>query len=88
MARRRSRKADAAPYDAVVGGLFGLIAMVTLVLASIWLLFFWQTPSDTSGALLDLVVQYYRPVLWGVLVVAAIALIVPVLAWVFRRASR
>jgi hypothetical protein len=59
--------------------------MIGLAVEGIWFLFFWQKPTDTSGALFDLVVQFYRPVLWTILVVVTVVLLAPVFALIFRR---
>lgn len=88
MARRRVRKGKAARDDSVVGGWFGYLAIAGLALASIVVLFFWQAPADTSGALMDMLVQFYRPVLWVVLFVATVVLLGPVVAWILRRGVR
>jgi len=61
--------------------------MIGLALVSIWFLFFWE-PKNTSGALLDIVVQFYRPVLWIVLVVVLLALLAPAVGWLVRRGPR
>jgi len=53
-----------------------------------WLLFLWQKPTGPAGALLDLVVQFYRPVLSVVLLVVAVVMLTPVLVWAWKRATR
>ena len=61
--------------------------MVVVAAISVWLLFFWQKPTEPAGALLDLVVQIYRPVLRVVLAVLAVVLLTPALVWAWKRAT-
>jgi hypothetical protein len=62
--------------------------MVAVAAISVCLLFLWQKPTEPAGALLDLVVQFYRPALWVVLAVLAVVLLTPALVWAWKRATR
>jgi hypothetical protein len=48
-------------------------------------IFVWRTPPGPEGALLDLVVRSYRPILWIVFGAALVVALSPLLAWAFKR---
>lgn len=85
---KRRKRTNSPPSDGVLGGLLGAVAWIAIGLVSAWLLFLWQRPADTGGAILDVAVQYYRPIAWIGLIIAVVLVFGRVAVWFIQRATR
>lgn len=83
MSHRRPRRARGVGW-ATLGDLAGMAALLAAGVLSAYLLFLWQPPTGSPGAMLDLLVQFYRPVMWVVLGISTLVLVV-LIARVLRR---
>jgi succinate dehydrogenase hydrophobic anchor subunit len=63
------------------------VVAALLIPLTVWLLFLWQRPDDQGGALIYGALEsgFWRAVWWLLLVVAAIAIALPVVRWVLMR---
>lgn len=77
MSHRRSRRARGLGW-ATLGDLGGMAALLATGVLSAYFLFVWQPPAGSAGAMLDLLVQFYRPVMWAVLGISTVVLVVAI----------
>lgn len=71
-----------------VADLFALLIRTFMAAAiavgAVVVLIVWQAPAGPEGAMLDVVIRVYRPMLWLVLAAALLVVLLPLVVWAFR----
>lgn len=82
---RRRRQSERGPVAELFAFVVRTVVAAAIALSAVVVLVVWRAPIGPEGAMLDLVVRVYRPVLWLVLVAALLVVLLPLVGWAVRR---
>ncbi len=82
---RRRHQRERGPVVDLFVLLVRTFVAAAIAVGAVVVLILWKAPAGPEGAMLDVVVRVYRPMLWLVLAAALLVVLLPLVVCAFRR---